>query len=170
MISLSNSPIKSELLAGYPLGLAFDEMFERDHTVRPHYEPLFRKLASMSPEEFRRRKGMTDLSMLQDGVGFTVYRQEEGIERIWPMDPIPRIIPAKEWSLIERGLTQRLEALNLFLKDIYNDQKILRDKLIDPRLIFEGTYFRREFVGAKVPRDIYIHICGSDLIRAADGT
>ena len=71
---------------------------------------------------------MTDLSMLQDGVGFTVYRQEEGIERVWPMDPVPRIIPAAEWEHIERGLVQRLTALNLFLKDIYHDQFILRDR------------------------------------------
>ena len=170
MASLSDSATKSELLDGYPLGLPFDEMFERDRTVRPHYEPLFKKLASLSPDEFRRRKAMTDLSMLQDGVGFTVYQREEGIERIWPMDPIPRIIPAKEWAHIEKGLTQRIEALNLFLKDVYNDQHILKDKVVDPRLIFEGGYFRREFVGAKVPRDIYIHICGTDLIRDADGT
>lgn len=161
---------KSELLDGYPLGLAFDEMFERDRTVRPHYEPLHRILKSLTPEEFRRRKTMTDLSMLQDGVGFTVYQREEGIERIWPMDPIPRIIPAAEWSYIERGLTQRIVALNKFLEDIYGAQHILRDKVVDPRLIFEGAYYRPEFVGTNVPRGIYIHVCGSDLIRAADGT
>jgi len=87
MSSLSVSVPKSELLDGYPLGLAFDEMFERDGSVRPHYEPLFKKLSSLSSEEFRRRKAMTDLSMLQDGVGFTVYQREEGIERIWPIGP-----------------------------------------------------------------------------------
>ena len=99
-------------------------------------------------EEFRRRKAMTDLSMLQDGVGFTVYRQEEGIERVWPMDPVPRIIPAEEWEHIERGLVQRMTALNLFLKDIYHDQLILRDRVRRPRLVYGATYFRREFVGA----------------------
>ena len=123
----------------------------------------------MTPDEFRRRKAMTDLSMLQDGVGFTVYRQEEGIERVWPMDPVPRIIPAREWRTIERGLVQRLTALNLFLKDVYHDQHILRDRVIDPRLIYEGAFFRREFMGAAVPRDIYIHVCGTDLIRDAGG-
>src|SRR5262249_43677431 len=112
---------------------------------------------------------MTDLSMLQDGVGFTVYRQEEGIERVWPMDPVPRIIPAKEWRHIEQGLVQRLLALNLFLKDIYHDQLILRDRVLDPRLIYEGAFFRRDVMGAAVPRDIYIHICGTDLIRDRDG-
>jgi uncharacterized circularly permuted ATP-grasp superfamily protein len=123
----------------------------------------------MRAEEFRRRKAMTDLSMLQDGVGFTVYRQEEGIERVWPMDPVPRIIPADEWETIERGLVQRITALNLFLTDVYHDQLILRDRVIDPRLVYEGAHFRREFVGAKVPRDIYVHICGTDLIRDARG-
>jgi uncharacterized circularly permuted ATP-grasp superfamily protein len=157
------------LFQGYSVGAAYDEMFDRLLRPRPHYEPLFRRLQSLVSEEFRRRKAMTDLSMLQDGVGFTVYRQEEGIERVWPMDPVPRIIPAAEWRQIEQGLVQRLTALNLFLRDVYHDQFILRDRVIDPRLVYEGAYFRREFMGAAVPRDIYIHICGTDLIRDADG-
>ena len=81
--------------------MAFDEMFDGNLRVRPHYAPLHRRLLQLGTEEFRRRKAMTDLSMLQDGVGFTVYRQEEGIERVWPMDPVPRIIPAREWAAIE---------------------------------------------------------------------
>jgi uncharacterized circularly permuted ATP-grasp superfamily protein len=85
------------------------------------------------------------------------------------MDPVPRIIPAQEWQRIESGLIQRLTTLNLFLKDIYNDQHILRDRVIDPQLIYEGGFFRREFMGAKVPRDIYIHICGTDLVRDPEG-
>jgi uncharacterized circularly permuted ATP-grasp superfamily protein len=157
------------LFDGYAFGAAFDEMFETRSAPRPHYKVLFRRLQTLTPTEFRRRKAMTDLSMLQDGVGFTVYRQEEGIERVWPMDPVPRIIPAAEWAHIERGLIQRLTALNLFLKDIYHDQLILRDRIIDPQLIYQGAFFRREFMGASVPRDIYIHICGTDLIRAPDG-
>jgi len=157
------------LFAGYPQGLAFDEMFDRDCAARPHYRPLFEHLSTLSRDEFLRRKVMTDLSMKQDGVGFTVYRAEEGIERVWPMDPVPRIIPAAEWSHIEKGLAQRITALNLFLADIYGDQKILKDKRIDPRLIYEGESFRREFLGAKVPKNIYIHVCGTDLIRDAEG-
>jgi uncharacterized circularly permuted ATP-grasp superfamily protein len=158
-----------DLFRGYALGSAYDEMFEAAGRPRPHYQALYRRLQGLSPEEFRRRKAMTDLSMLQDGVGFTVYRQEEGIERVWPMDPVPRIIPAGEWQHIEQGLVQRLLALNLFLKDVYHEQFILRDKVLDPRLIYEGAFFRREFMGAPVPHDIYIHICGTDLIRDADG-
>src|SRR5438270_9667647 len=152
----------SDLLRSYRLGAAYDEMFEAPLRPRPHYRALFQRLMSLTAEEFSRRKAMTELSMLQDGVGFTVYRQEEGIERVWPMDPVPRIIPAAEWDHIEKGLVQRLLTLNLFLKDLYHDQFILRDRVIDPRLIYEGSFFRREWMGASVPRDIYIHVCGTD--------
>ncbi|MBY0526174.1 MAG: circularly permuted type 2 ATP-grasp protein [Gemmataceae bacterium] len=165
MVSMTSPESRTDLFHDYSLGIAYDEMFEAPGQPRPHYRALYRRLQSLSPEEFRRRKTMTELSMLQDGVGFTVYRQEEGIERVWPMDPVPRIIPAREWKHIEAGLVQRLTALNLFLKDIYHDQLILRDRIIDPALIYQGTFFRREFMGATVPRDIYVHVCGTDLIR-----
>lgn len=169
----SHAPIPSGnlpgLFNGYPPGLAYDELFDRDYRPRPHYEPLYDLLGTLTRDEFARRKAMTDLSMKQDGVGFTVYRAEEGIERVWPMDPVPRIIPAHEWEIIEKGLAQRITALNLFLNDLYHDQKILKDKIVDPRLIYEGGFFRREFMGASVPKNIYIHICGTDLIRDAAG-
>jgi uncharacterized circularly permuted ATP-grasp superfamily protein len=159
-----------ELVRGYTLGEGYDEMFTEGLCPRSHYLKLSQRLRGMSSQELRHRKAMTDLAMRQDGVGFTVYRQEEGIERVWPMDPIPRIIPAVEWQHIERGLVQRLTALNLFLKDVYHDQHILRDRVVDPRLICQGAFFRREMVGAAAPRDIYIHICGTDLVRDAAGT
>jgi uncharacterized circularly permuted ATP-grasp superfamily protein len=165
----ATGPATGNLFGGYTLGPAYDEMFDRGLQPRPHYQPLFRRLMGLSPEEFRRRKAMTDLSMLQDGVGFTVYRQEEGIERVWPMDSVPRIIPGAEWQHIERGLIQRLTALNLFLKDVYHDQLILRDRVLDPALVYEGEFFRPEFRGASVPRDVYVHVCGTDLVRDADG-
>jgi uncharacterized circularly permuted ATP-grasp superfamily protein len=167
--TIAAEQVTGELFRGYTLGAGYDEMFDEGLRPRPHYEALCRRLGGVSAEEFRRRKAMTDLSMLQDGVGFTVYRQEEGIERVWPMDPVPRIVPASEWKVIERGLVQRVTALNLFLKDVYHDQLILRDRVIDPRLVYEGAFFRREFVGAAVPRDIYIHVCGTDLVRDGDG-
>ena len=114
----------------YVQGAAYDEMFERGGHPRPHYQLLERRLRHISPAEFARRKAMTDLSMRHEGVGFTVYRQEEGIERVWPMDPVPRIIAAQEWRHIEHGLAQRLTALNLFLQDVYHEQHILRDRVI----------------------------------------
>jgi uncharacterized circularly permuted ATP-grasp superfamily protein len=165
----STPPPSESVLAGYPLGEAFDEMFDRQLRPRGHYARLENQLQHFSADEFRRRKTMTDLSMRQDGVGFTVYRAEEGIERVWPMDPVPRIIPADEWATIEAGLIQRLTALNLFLWDVYHEQHILQDRVIEPRLVLQGGNFRREFVGAAVPKRIYIHICGTDLIRDADG-
>ena len=168
----NNAPMAlshSGLFDGYGLGAAYDELFCSDHSVRPHYATLHDHLSSITQDEFAKRKSMTDLSMKQDGVGFTVYRAEEGIERVWPMDPVPRIIPADEWDHITKGLTQRLTALNLFLKDIYSDQHILKDGVIDARLIYEAEFFRREFVGATVPKGIYIHVCGTDLIRDANG-
>jgi uncharacterized circularly permuted ATP-grasp superfamily protein len=168
-IALGAAPVKDDLFREYSLGAAYDEMFTQPAQPRAHYQSLFRRLQLLGSTECRRRKAMTDLSMLQDGVGFTVYRQEEGIERVWPMDPIPRLIPALEWEQIEQGLTQRLITLNLFLKDVYGEQFILRDRVIDPRLIYEGAFFRREFMGTSVPRDIYIHVCGTDLIRDVDG-
>ena len=160
---------EQDLFGDYELGAAYDEMIGVGGKPRPHYQPLHDLLRQTKADDFRRRKAMTDLSMRQDGVGFTVYRAEEGIERVWPMDPVPRIIPAHEWRRIEAGLTQRINALNLFLWDVYHEQHILRDGVVPARLVLQGTYFRREFVGVNVPRRIYIHICGTDLIRAADG-
>ena len=157
------------LLDDYELGAAYDEMIDASGAPRPHYRALHSLLQQTGPDDFRRRKAMTDLSMRQDGVGFTVYRADEGIERVWPMDPVPRIIPAGEWRQIEAGLTQRINALNLFLWDVYHEQHILRDGVVPARLVLQGGYFRREFVGVNVPRRIYVHICGTDLIRAADG-
>ena len=158
------------LLGHYELGSAYDEMLDERLEPRPHYARLTERLRQTSVEEFSRRKAMLDLSMRQDGVGFTVYRAEEGIERVWPMDPVPRIIPAHEWRQIEAGLVQRITALNHFLWDIYHEQHILRDGVVPARLVLQGSSFRREFVGANVPKRIYIHICGTDLIRAADGS
>jgi len=163
------APSAEGLLSGYEVGAAYDEMVDATGSPRPHYRRLFERLKQTEPDDFRRRKAMTDLSMRQDGVGFTVYRAEEGIERVWPMDPVPRIIPASEWRRIEAGLTQRINALNLFLWDVYHEQHILRDGVVPARLVLQGGYFRREFVGVNVPRRIYVHICGTDLIRAADG-
>jgi uncharacterized circularly permuted ATP-grasp superfamily protein len=163
------SSSSSDLLSQYSIGEAFDEMLDANLQPREHYKPLYHRLQQTTANEFRRRKAMTDLSMRQDGVGFTVYQAEEGIERVWPMDPVPRIIPAQEWKLIARGLEQRLIALNEFLWDIYHEQRIIREKRIPPHLIIQGKNFRREFVGVNVPKRIYIHICGTDLIRAANG-
>src|SRR5471030_2482051 len=131
----------------YDPGAFFDEMFEAPGVPRPHYRVLAEQLAALSVEEFEERRRGVDISFLNQGIGFTVYGQEEGLERIFPFDLIPRVIPRDEWDHIERGLVQRVRALNLFLHDIYHDQKILRDGRIPSALVFGARHFRREMIG-----------------------
>ena len=101
---------------------------------------------------------------------FTVYSEgEQGAERILPFDPIPRILPADEWAVVEAGLRQRIRALNRFLHDVYHGQEILRDGIVPRRLVVLARHFRREVVGIDVPDDQYIHVAGCDLIRGDDG-
>jgi len=149
----------------------FDEMFAEGNppTVRAHYKKLLERFGNLPPEEFEQKRQSLDLAFLRQGITFTVYDNDEGTERIFPFDLIPRIIPPKEWTHLERGLKQRITALNLFLKDIYTDQKILADGVIPAEYITSAKHYRPEFRGTKVPRDIYIHICGTDLIRDRDG-
>jgi uncharacterized circularly permuted ATP-grasp superfamily protein len=113
---------------------------------------------------------MTDVLFRNQGITFTVYNDARGVEKIFPFDLVPRIVPANEWDIIERGLIQRITALNLFCHDIYHGQRILKERVIPPELIYGAKMFRREMFGVKVPRDIYIHICGTDLIRDNQGT
>jgi uncharacterized circularly permuted ATP-grasp superfamily protein len=110
-----------------------------------------------------------DLAFLRQGITFNVYGDAQGTEKIFPFDLIPRIIPASEWDYLERGLVQRITALNLFLHDVYHEQKIVKDGVVPPFYVLSGKHFRREFVNFAVPKDIYIHVCGTDLIRGGDG-
>ena len=159
----------SLLNPNYDVGKFFDEMFAVGPEVRPHYRRLAERLGSLPEADFHQHRAAVDLAFLRRGVTFTVYNDSEGTERIFPFDLIPRIIPAKEWKKLEAGLIQRVTALNLFLHDIYHEQKILRDKVIPAAQILTAKHFRREFMNFSVPRDIYVHICGSDLIRDHDG-
>lgn len=154
---------------GYDLEGFYDEMFEPGGGVRPHYRTLYEAYAGLGFAELKRRSAAADQAFLEQGVTFTVYSDNRGTERIMPFDLIPRIIPRAEWEAVERGLAQRITALNLFLQDVYHDQRILREKVIPEELVRGAVHFRPEFVGADVPRGIYIHICGTDLIRGADG-
>ena len=111
-----------------------------------------------------------NLALRSEGVTFTVYSDdEEGIERVWPFDLIPRIIPATEWATIEAGLKQRVRALNLFLRDLYHEQRILKDGVVPAELIFNGKDFLREIMDIDPPQDIYTHISGIDLVRDGPG-
>jgi len=147
----------------------FDEMFEADGTPRKHYRRLFERYKDLSLDEFERKRAAVDLSFMRQGITFTVYNDNEGTERIFPFDLMPRIIPQSEWQHLVRGLEQRITALNLFVKDVYSDQRILKEGVIPAPYVLGARHFRREFMGFKVPKDIYIHICGTDLIRGADG-
>ena len=157
------------LFQGYAPEAFFDEMFESTGDVRTHYQRLLTRYTGMSSEEFQKKRDLADNAFLTQGVTFTVYNDLEGTERIFPFDLIPRIIPRAEWEHVERGLGQRITALNLFLHDIYHEQKIVRDGIVPGEIIHSAAHFRPEFMGFNVPKDIYIHICGSDLIRDHDG-
>jgi len=149
----------------------FDEMFT-DGTaagVRPHYRRLADRLGNLPVTEFDQRRAAVDSAFLRRGVTFTVYNDAQGTERIFPFDLIPRIIPGAEWRRIEAGLIQRLHALNCFLDDIYHAQKVLKDGVVPAALVLGAKHFRREFMNFKVPRGIYVHVCGTDLIRDAQG-
>lgn len=148
----------------------FDEMFESPHQVRPHYSELFNRFQALDTDEFEQRRQAVDASFLRQGITFTVYSDERGTERIFPFDLMPRIIPASEWEQIERGLTQRIIALNKFLHDIYHEQRIIKEGIVPREFVYGAKHFRPEFMNFNVPRDIYIHICGSDLVRDGDGT
>src|SRR5450432_4562430 len=145
-------------------------MFESPGVPRSHYQALFRTLLELPPEELKKSQQAADLSFLHQGITFTVYGNEQGTERVFPNDLIPRIIPGQEWQRIEAGLTQRITALNLFLQDIYNKGTILSDGIVPRELIYSCKHFRREMRGLNVPRDIYVSICGSDLVRLPDGS
>ena len=158
-----------EMFEGYEPGKFYDEMFAAPGQVRDYCDPLFNRFNGLTERDFLARKATCELYFLRQGITFNVYHDNQGTERIFPFDPVPRVIPAHEWELLEAGLSQRLMALNLFLHDIYHEQHILRDGVVPAGLVLQGAFFRREFVGVNVPRRIYIHVCGTDLIRAADG-
>lgn len=158
------------LLDHYDTEGLFDEMFAGNGEVRAHYQLLRERLDTMSKEELDQKIRSLETLFLRQGITFTVYGDQRGTERVFPFDPVPRIIPADEWQTIEDGLVQRITALNLFLYDVYHEQKILKDKVIPEEVILSAAHYRPEFRDTDVPRDIYIHICGTDLIRDRDGS
>jgi uncharacterized circularly permuted ATP-grasp superfamily protein len=148
----------------------FDEMVAGEADVRHHYQRFVDRFGMVGREEFEAKRRAVDLAFLRQGITFNVYGDSQGTERIFPFDLIPRIIPAQEWEHLERGLEQRITALNLFLHDVYHGQRIMKDGVVPPFYVLSARHFRREFVNFQVPRDIYVHICGTDLIRDKDGT
>lgn len=159
----------SPLTDHYAIGEFYDEMFTAAGEPRSHYRLLHTYLQTTTPEALAERQRAADLTFLHQGITFTVYGNEQGLERIFPFDLIPRLIPGPEWQILERGLAQRVTALNLFLHDIYHDQRILRDQVLPANLVFSARHFCREMIGVDLPRQIYTHIVGTDLVRGDDG-
>jgi len=146
----------------------WDEMSD-EKKIRSHYGKVFEALQQLSISDLQQKEKIAGELFMNQGITFTVYSDNEGIERIFPFDIIPRIITSAEWSKIEKGIKQRLKTLNLFLKDIYSEQQIIKDGIIPPDLIASCPHYMREVYGIQVPYDIYVHISGIDLIRGADG-
>ncbi|MHA4843021.1 circularly permuted type 2 ATP-grasp protein [Flavitalea antarctica] len=160
----------SELLNGYQLdSQTWDEMSSQDG-VREQYRQVVEFMSKLSIEELNKKEDLAKRLFMSQGITFTVYSSGEGIEKIFPFDIIPRIITAVEWSYIEKGIKQRLKALNLFLKDVYNDQFIINDGIVPVEMVYSCPHYLREMHRFPVPYDIYVHIAGIDLIRNNDGT
>ncbi len=159
-----------DLFLNYEIKKGFWDEMCSNAGIREPYRLVYEHLSQVSPALLEQREALANQLFMSQGVTFTVYSSNEGIERIFPFDILPRIITAIEWSHIERGIKQRLRALNLFLKDIYNEQQILKDGVVPADLIASCPHFTRAVFGIRVPHDIHVHISGIDLIRDADGT
>ncbi|MEY4611600.1 MAG: hypothetical protein RL246_1919 [Bacteroidota bacterium] len=147
----------------------YDEMFTPSGEIRPGYQHFKDRVEQLTPEEFQRRQISAERALMAMGITFNVYSENEGTERIMPVDIIPRIVHAQEWEKMEKGLIQRITALNLFLADIYSDQKIIKDGIIPREVIYSSKNFLAPCMGIKPPKNIWIHITGTDLIRGNNG-
>lgn len=148
----------------------YDELIGAPGIARAPATHLTDWLRSLSDEEIRLRKLNAELAIIDKGVTFTVYSDGENIDRAWPFDIIPRVLPLSEWQWVEAGLKQRLKALNRFIDDLYHDQRVLADGVVPRELIADSKGFRQECVGIHPAHGVWAHVCGSDLVRDADGT
>jgi uncharacterized circularly permuted ATP-grasp superfamily protein len=156
-------------LKDYEVGGFYDEMFTPEGRPRPEAAALLRKIASLPEGELQTRQQAAESALLHSGVTFSVYGEEAGTEKIFPFDIIPRILSAEEWETIERGLKQRITALNQFIDDIYHDQRILKDGVVPQEIVHSSKAYREQCIGFNPPRGIWCHITGTDLIRHGDG-
>jgi len=149
----------------------YDELIRAAGKPRPVAAPLCQYLRDLKDRDIDEYKAAAELAIQVMGISFTVYTEEEGsIDRAWPFDIIPRVIPRSEWKHIEKGLKQRVRALNLFIDDLYHRQKIVKDKVFPAELLSDSVNFRKQCMDVNPPGRIWAHICGSDLVRGADGT
>jgi uncharacterized circularly permuted ATP-grasp superfamily protein len=156
------------LLDGYDKGAFFCELMDCA-THDPALALIAKRLSEMDPAELRRRADIAEVELFNQGITFTVYSDKDAIDRILPFDLIPRVLTAKEWDHLERGVRQRVAALNAFIHDVYHGQKILKDGVVPTALVTGNANFRPEMVGLPVPHGTYVHVCGIDIIRDERG-
>ena len=147
----------------------YDEMFESDGTPRASGRRMIEALAALAPEVLERLQESVYRRFLHEGITFTVLGGDEMTERIIPLDFVPRLLAAREWEHIERGLKQRLTAINLFLKDVYHEGRSLRDGVVPLDLVLGCPQYRIEMRGINVPHDVHVAVCGTDIVRTNDG-
>src|SRR5215472_9934277 len=147
------------------MAVAFDEMNGPGDDLRPAYQELSRWLKETPPDLLERRRREAELLFRRIGITFAVYGDADAQERLIPFDVIPRVLSAAEWSLLQRGLEQRVKAINIYINDIYGNREILRAGVLPEELVFQNPVFRPEMNGQKVPHDIYVHIAGIDVVR-----
>ena len=159
------------LFDGYcaPAG-TWDELFESPGVPRREVRQAVEALGATTAEAFVRSQGIAELALLNQGVTFSVYADEKGTEKIFPFDLVPRILSARDWSRLERGLAQRVRALGMFLDDVYGEQRILTEGVVPRELVLGAKHFLPALAGVRPAGDVRIHIAGIDLIRDGDGT
>jgi uncharacterized circularly permuted ATP-grasp superfamily protein len=170
MTALGQSQIASEVFNNYQLNGHLDEVFDTNGEVNPHYQQVLNQFSQYSAQDFRELNEHAKLSFFNQGITFAVYADKaRGVERIFPFDLFPRIIPAKEWQRLEEGVIQRNTAINWFLHDIYHDKRILKDGVVPAELIFSSRHYLKAMLDINPAGGIYNHICGTDLIKHKDG-
>jgi uncharacterized circularly permuted ATP-grasp superfamily protein len=158
-------PATGDWLSGYDAGGYYCELFGRVDAPATHTQPLRERLSRIPVDELRRRARNAENELFNLGVTFTVYSEKDAIDRILPFDVIPRVLSAAEWKHIESGVIQRVAALNLFLHDVYHEQRVLKDGVVPRALVLGNANYRSEMVGFDVPCGTYVHICGTDIVR-----
>ena len=156
-------------LHAYDPANRYDEMFETVGRPRRGTELLVKRLSGLAPAELAEHQQAATVALRNMGITFNVYGHESGTEKVWPFDIIPRIVAAREWEQIERGLKQRIQALNLFLCDVYGEQRILKDGIVPTDLVLSADAYRPQCMGFRPPHGVYCHVTGTDLVRDKDG-
>lgn len=154
---------------GYQAGDAFDELIAPDGQPRPLARGLCDYISELGAQELSGRVAAVNAAIMTAGITFTVYTEAGNIDRAWPFDVIPRMIARNEWDRIQEGLKQRLAALNLFINDLYNEQRIVRDGMFPIEVLADSKNFRAACVGVTPRYGVWAHVCGTDLVRHSDG-